>query len=198
MIVSLLTIFTSSRRSSMQALLVVDAQNEFSPEGSRAVPGHAEALAAIQAHAAEARQQQRPIAWVRHHNRPHESPAFRPGSWGAEFSPGLGVELRGGLEREFLKDVYGAFTTTGLEGWLRGLKVNEVLIVGFFAHMCVSTSVREALVRDFAVVVDPAGTGARALEHPLLGRQTAEEVKRTALLQMADMGAVILGAAVAR
>lgn len=182
----------------MQALLIVDAQNEFSPQGARAVPGHAEALAAIQTHVAEARREGRPIAWVRHHNRPHESPAFRPGSWGAELSPGLEIESRGGMEREFVKDVYGAFTATGLEGWLRGHRVDEVLVVGFFAHMCLSTTAREALVRDFAVVVDPAATGARALEHPILGLQPAEEVKRTALLQIADMGAVILGAAVAR
>jgi nicotinamidase-related amidase len=176
----------------MQALLIVDAQNEFSPDGARAVPGHAEALVAIRGHVADARRDGRPIAWVRHHNRPHESPAFRPGSWGAELSSGLGLEERGGLEREFVKDVYGAFTTTGLEGWLRGLKAGEVLVVGFFAHMCISTTIREALVRDFEVVVDPAATGARALEHPLLGSLSAEEVKRSALLQVADMGAAIL------
>jgi nicotinamidase-related amidase len=31
----------------VDALVIVDAQNEFSPEGQRAVPGHAAALAAI-------------------------------------------------------------------------------------------------------------------------------------------------------
>src|SRR5690349_17040045 len=102
----------------MQALLVVDAQNEFSLKGQRAVAGHDLALTAILARVEQARAERRPIAWIRHHNRPHESHAFVPGSWGAEFSPGLGVQTGHGPEREFVKDVFGAFTGTGLTEWL--------------------------------------------------------------------------------
>lgn len=170
-----------------EALIVVDAQNEFSAEGKRPVPNHEAALAAIKTHVERARRERRPIAWVRHHNRPHESPAFVPGSWGAELSPGLGP-AGAGDEVLFEKDVYGAFTGTGLEDWLRSLDVDSVLIVGFYAHMCLSTSAREALVRGFAVAVDPEGTGARDLEDPVLGRQTADEVRRSALLQLTNMG----------
>lgn len=175
----------------MQALLVVDAQNEFSAQGQRAVPGHPQALAAILARVEEARAEGRPIAWIRHHNRPHESPAFRPGTWGAEFSPGLGARDGTGPEREFTKDVFGSFGAAGLDEWLRSLKVTEVFVVGFYAHMCVSTTIREALVRDYGVTVDPEATGARELDHPVLGRQSAEEVRRSALLQVENMGAVI-------
>ena len=46
----------------MQALVIVDAQNEFSAEGLRAVPNHAEALACIQARVEEARRNGLPIA----------------------------------------------------------------------------------------------------------------------------------------
>jgi len=173
----------------MQALLVVDAQNEFSSEGQRPVPNHAEALAHIRRHVRQARNERRPIAWVRHHNRPHESKAFVPGSWGAELSPGLGTATGHGPEKLFDKDVFGAFTTTGLEEWLRGLGVTEVLVVGFYAHMCLSTSVREALVRGFDAQVDPAATGARELEDAVLGQLSADEVRRSALLQLLDMGA---------
>jgi nicotinamidase-related amidase len=144
----------------MQALLVVDAQNEFSATGLRPVPNHDAALAAIHRHAAAARREGHPIAWIRHHNRPEESRAFIPGSWGAELSPGMGPQRGHGAERLFEKDVYGAFTNTGLEAWLRGLGATAVLIVGFYAHMCLSTSVREALVRGFDVAVDPDATGA--------------------------------------
>jgi nicotinamidase-related amidase len=179
----------------MQALLVVDAQNEFSAAGLRPVPNHPDALAAIQAHVQAARAEGRPIAWVRHHNRPDESPAFVPGSWGAELSPGMGPAVEFGPERLFEKDVFGAFTGTGLEAWLRALEVHAVLIVGFYTHMCVSTSVREALVRGFGVVVDPAATGARDLDHPALGRQSADEVRRSALLHLHNMGAEVIGEA---
>lgn len=175
----------------MQALLVVDAQNEFSPAGQRPVADHASAVAVIAGRVAEARAAGRPIAWVQHHNRPHESPAFVPGTWGAELSPGFGPRAGRAAERLFVKDVYGAFTGTPLDAWLREHGVTELLVVGFYTHMCVSTSVREALVRDFAVAVDPAGTGARALEHPALGRLSADEVRRGALLQLVDMGATL-------
>lgn len=174
-----------------QALLVVDVQNEFSARGLRAVPNHTNALAAIEARVEQARAQKNPIAWIQHHNKPTESSAFVPGSWGAELSPGIGPRPGFGPERLFTKDVFGAFTGTGLEEWLASLDVNEVMIVGFFAHMCVSTTAREALVRGLEVIIDARGVGARDLEDEILGRQSADEVRRSALLQLADMGVYV-------
>jgi nicotinamidase-related amidase len=174
-----------------RALLVVDAQNEFSARGLRAVPNHADALLAIEARVAYARSEGMPIAWIQHHNKPTESRAFVPGSWGAELSPGFGPKSGTTRERLFTKDVFGAFTGTALDGWLATLGVTEVIIVGFFVHMCVSTSAREALVRGFEVSVDAAATGARDLEDDVLGRQSADEVRRSALLHLADMGVSI-------
>jgi|SRR5215813_11459591 len=178
-----------------QALLVVDAQNEFSPAGKRPVPNHVAALASIRNHVENARREGRPIAWVRHHNKPQESRAFVPGSWGAELSPGFGPAAGFGPETMFDKDVFGAFSDTGLEEWLHSVGVTSVLVVGFYAHMCLSTSVREALIRGFEVLVDAESTGARDLEHPGLGSQTADEVRRSALLQLTNMGAQLFGTA---
>ncbi len=175
----------------MQALLVVDAQNEFSAKGLRAVPNHRHALEVIRRYVEEAREARQPIAWVQHFNRPIESRAFVPGSWGAELSPGFGPISRSGSEKLFTKDVYGAFTSIGLEEWLRARAVTQVLVAGFYAHMCLSTSVREALIRGFDVVVDPDATGACALDSELLGTQSADEVRRSALLHLANMGATI-------
>ena len=137
------------------------------------------------------RRDRRPIAWIQHHNRPHESRAFVPASWGAQLSPGLGPEDGHGPEVLITKDVFGAFTGTPLESWLREHRVDSLLIGGFYAHMCVATTTREALVRGFDVALDPRATGACDVEHPLLGRQTADEVRRSALLHLSHMGAVI-------
>lgn len=175
-----------------EALVVVDAQNEFSAGGKRAVLNHSAALAAIQRQVARARQERRPIAWVRHYNKPEEAPAFVPGSWGAEFSLGLGPKTGFGPEAIFEKEVYGVFTGTMIQEWLSLNGVQSVLIVGFFAHMCLSTSAREALSRGFHVSLDPEATGACDIEHELLGRQTADEVRRSALLQLTNMGASII------
>lgn len=175
----------------MQALIVVDAQNEFSEQGFRAVPNHGEILDRIRIRVQQARNQRRPIAWVRHHNKPNESRAFVPGTWGSELSPGLGPEPGFGPEHLFEKDVYGAFTGTGLEQWLHALHVRNVLIVGFYTHMCLSTSAREALIRGLDVEIDPDATGARDLEDQTLGRLTADEVRRSALLHLVNMGATM-------
>jgi nicotinamidase-related amidase len=176
----------------MQALIVVDAQNEFSDKGQRPVPNHAEAIKQIQMHVERARKEKRPIAWIRHYNRPHESPAFVPGSWGAELSPGLGEAAGFGPEKSFTKDVFGAFTGTAIEEWLRSLNVESLLIAGFYAHMCVSTSSREALMRGFDVAIDPLATSSCDLEDEVLGRQSADEVRCSALLHLKQMGVNIL------
>jgi nicotinamidase-related amidase len=175
----------------MHALIVVDAQNEFSGDGLRPVPNHAKALAQIRFRVHEARQLKQPIAWIIHHNRPNESRAFVPGTWGAELSPRLGCESGFGPEKRFEKDVFGAFTGTGLEEWLHSFEAGSVLIVGFYTHMCLSTSAREALVRGFEVAVDPDATGARDMEDEVLGQLTADEVRRSALLHLKNMGVAI-------
>jgi len=172
----------------MRALVVVDAQNEFSPRGLMPVPGHAEAIEAIARRVEEARAQGWPIAWIRHHNRPGESRRFQPGSWGAEFTPGLGPRPGVDTEAEFVKEVYGAFTGTGVDDWLAGQEVSEVLITGFLTHMCVSTTAREALMLDLEVAIDPEATASEPLEQPGLGALSAEEARRAALLHLADMG----------
>ena len=172
----------------MQALIVIDVQNEFSADGQRPVPNHAQALEHIRFRVEEARRERRPIAWVIHFNKPHESRAFVPGTWGAELSPGFGPQSGFGPERQFEKNVFGAFTGTTLEEWLHSVNANSILLVGFYAHMCVSTSAREALVRGFDVTADPNGTGSRDLEDEVLGHFSGDEVRRSALLQLKHMG----------
>ena len=69
-----------------------------------------------------------------------------------------------------MKEVYGAFTGTSIGSWLEARGSEEVLIVGFFAHMCVSTTARgAALMRGLHVAVDPVGTGGFTIQHELLG-----------------------------
>lgn len=180
----------------MQTLVVVDAQNEFSEQGQRTVPNHARALEAILLRVEDARREGRPIAWVRHHNLPAENagerpPAFVPGSWGAEFSPELGAIAGRAEEAEFVKNVYGAFTGTSIGAWLERQDSDDIVLVGFYTHMCVSTTAREALMRGLSVSVDPDGTDATTISHELLGTLAAEEVRRSALLQLSHMGVAI-------
>ena len=176
----------------MKLLVVIDAQNEFSAQGKRPVPGHLHILDSIRLLVENFREQNWPIAWVRHHNRPHESPAFIPGTWGAEFSPGFGSITRRGLEVVFQKDVYGAFTGTNIGFWIKQLRVNSLQLCGFYTHGCVSTTAREAIMNDLEVIIDAETTGACDMDHPILGFQSAEDVRRSALLHLENMGVTVI------
>lgn len=175
----------------MKALLVVDVQNEFSLTGKRPVPDFYETVKVIRGCVTEARNEGWPIAWVKHFNLPTESPAFIPGTVGADFIPDFGPKTGTNLEVEFQKTVFGAFTGSALGEWLAEQEVDDVLIVGFYTHMCVSTTAREALMRGLHVTINSNGTGACDLSHPYLGTQTASEVKRSALLQLVNLGVKI-------
>jgi len=176
----------------MQALIVIDAQNEFSEVGKRPVPNHTAALKAIGKRVDQARREGRPIAWVRHFNKPGESSAFMPNTWGGEFTPGFGAHPGIDTEKEFQKNVYGAFTGTGIRDWLKKVGADEVLLVGFYTHGCVSTTAREAIMSDLIVFIDADATGACDMAHEILGKQAADEVRRSALLQLASMGVNII------
>jgi nicotinamidase-related amidase len=175
----------------MQALIVIDAQNEFSGNGNRPVPNHDMAIAVISKRVEEARLENRPIAWVRHFNKPTDSPAFMPDTWGAEYVSGFGPKEGFGIEKEFQKNVYGAFTGTNIGAWLKTVGTEEVLIVGFYTHGCVATTAREAIMADLDVSLDPDATGACDMTNEILGNLSADEVRRSALLHLSSMGASI-------
>jgi len=175
----------------MQTLVIIDAQNEFSDKGQRPVPAFSEAVEVIKQRVARARKVKSPIAWVRHFNRPDESPAFMPGTWGAEFLPGLKPELNSPVEKEFHKEVFGAFTGTQLQQWLKEIGSEEILITGFYTHGCVSTTAREGLMAGLIVRIDPQATGTRAMEFPGLGEISAEQSRSAAVLHLQNMGVIV-------
>ena len=172
----------------MRALVVIDAQKEFSPDGLMPVPGHADAVTAIAHRVDQARGVGEPIAWVRHHNRPGQSRRFLPGTWGAEFTPGCGPLPGSTDEAEFVKEVFGAFTGSAIGPWLEARRITEVTLVGFLTHMCVSTTAREALMLGLQVAIDPDATASEPLHNPLLGDLSAGEARRAALLHLVDLG----------
>lgn len=175
----------------MKALIIIDAQNEFSAEGKRPVPSHGAVVEVIREKVVRARADGLFIAWIAHFNRPDESPAFVPGTWGAGLVEGFGPEKGSTREVLFEKNVYGAFTGTKIGEWLAMHHINEVEIMGFYTHGCVSTTTREAIMARLGVHIDIRATGTCAIEHEILGALGADEVKRSALLQLANMGANI-------
>jgi len=173
-------------RNSMEALVVIDVQNEFSSAGAMAVEGHAAALEEIAALVTAARAAGQPIAWILHNNAA-DAERFRPGSWGAELSP----ELESAEDEPVLvKTVFGALTGTELGRWLDEKDAAGIELVGFLTHMCVSTTAREALMRGLKVAIDARATGSRAIDSSA-GSFPADVIHRTALAHLETMGVTI-------
>ncbi len=51
----------------------------------------------------------------------------------------------------FIKPQYDAFYNTGLEQWLTGRYVSQVVITGVMTHLCCETTARSAFMRGFQV-----------------------------------------------
>ncbi|ASJ12506.1 isochorismatase family protein [Thermococcus thioreducens] len=67
-----------------------------------------------------------------------------------EFKPFTGTVIE--------KKTYNAFHGTNLEGLLRGLGVETVIVTGVMTHLCCETTAREAFVRGFNVIFPVDGT----------------------------------------
>ncbi|HLV71859.1 MAG TPA: isochorismatase family cysteine hydrolase [Vulgatibacteraceae bacterium] len=151
------------------ALLVVDVQNDychpggvFAKAGLR-VGGLDDLVANINGLAAAARSAGRPVVWVRMEWAAdadvgllaERSPflreeGLRPGTWGSELVAGLD---RAPGDHEIVKTRFDAFHRTGLDGLLRDLGVDTVVVTGVRTDFCVESTVRSAFFRDLRAVV---------------------------------------------
>ncbi|KAI2614799.1 Isochorismatase hydrolase [Hypoxylon fragiforme] len=151
------------------ALLVIDVQNGFldrvSPE-IRSTPECEDNIALLLQKAREHNQNETSntvvICHIHHHSIYPDSP----------FYPGYRLEVNGqtllGLqpqafaepksgEKVFTKDVNSSFIGTGLEAYLRGQGVRQLLIVGLSTDHCVSTTTRMANNLRVVSVTGPSG-----------------------------------------
>lgn len=73
-----------------------------------------------------------------------------PGSWGSAFVDG--IEPRND-EAVISKHRFSAFADTGLDHLLRARAINTIILAGVTTNCCVETTAREAVMRDFQVVI---------------------------------------------
>jgi nicotinamidase-related amidase len=79
-----------------------------------------------------------------------ETEVCRTGTWGAEFVDGLRPEPG---EAVIAKHRFGAFAGTGLDQLLRARGVSGIVIAGVTTNCCVETTAREAVMREFSLIV---------------------------------------------
>lgn len=152
--------------SSTDALIVVDVQNDFLPDGSLATPLGNSILDPIYDFMRNAHSNDILISASRDfHPENHISFAHMGGQWpvhciqnskGADFAPGfpselLSIEVKKGTDIK--KEAYSAFQDTSLDTYLRGAGIMRVFIVGIATEFCVWNTAKDAKELGYETVV---------------------------------------------
>jgi len=157
----------------MDALIVVDVQNDFCPGGALAVQGGDQVVEIVNR---MAREYELVVATRDWHPPDHGSFAERGGPWPVHCVQGTeGADLHPRLERENLDVVidkgqdpategYSGFEATELERLLRDRGVDRVHVVGLALDVCVKNTALDAKRAGFETVVHLDATRAVNVE----------------------------------
>ena len=146
------------------AVVVVDMQNGFChPEGSLYAPASEDVIDDIAALLDEARDAGASVVFTRDVHPPeqfddvHYYDEFErwgehvlEGSWETEIVDGLRVTAD---DHVVTKHTYDAFYETELEGWLRAHGIDDLVICGTLANVCVLHTAGSAGLRDFRPIL---------------------------------------------
>jgi len=178
----LLGVSPSTASTSDSALVIIDAQQEYS-SGLLKVSNASSSCAAIKSLLEKYRSAGGVIVHI-HHETPEGAPVFTPGK---EVSQSMkGLEAQKG-EKVIWKQHPGSYAGTDLQKWLDEKNMKRVVLVGYMAHVCVSTTARQASELGYDVVLVEDAIGDRDI--PGI---SGDEVTKTVLLELADaFGSVV-------
>jgi nicotinamidase-related amidase len=153
----------------MEALIIVDVQNDFCPGGALAVSEGDQVVEPINALAARSEFVVATRDW---HPSDHSSFAERGGPWPVHCVQGsTGAELHPGIDRDHIdvivdkgqvadREGYSGFEDTGLEDLLRERGVDTVHVAGLALDYCVRATALDARRAGFDVLVHRDATRA--------------------------------------
>lgn len=124
-----------------KALIVVDVQNDYFPDGKWPLVGIQTAAENARKVLAHSREQGWTIIHIRHEFPTEEAPFFLPGSEGAAIHDSMAPQDG---EPVILKRGINAFLNTDLDTVLKEAGVKDVTIVGNMSHMCIDAATRAA------------------------------------------------------
>lgn len=135
-----------------QALLLIDLQNDYFPDGSMELHGACEALENARLLLEGFRKDRRPIIHVQHINTHVGATFFLPETEGVKIHKDL--TPRDG-ETVLVKHAPSSFYGTNLAGHLKEQGLVSLMVCGMMTHMCIDTTVRAA--RDYGLTITLAG-----------------------------------------
>ncbi len=145
---------------STMALLLVDIQNDYFPNGAMELVGSIEAGKRAGVLLAEFRRKELPVIHIQHVAARAGATFFLPETQGVEIHES--VSPKNG-EAVFKKHYPNSFRETPLLEYLRGGKITDLVIAGMMTHMCIDTTVRAAADLGFACRLAHDACATRAL-----------------------------------
>lgn len=183
---------TTARPGANRALIVIDVQNEYAPDGGLPIawPPFADSLRRIGEAMAAAKAQGIGIVVVQHVS-PETSPVFARGSHGGALHPAIADRPRDHLIE---KRMASAFTGTDLEAWLGAHAIDTVTICGYMTHNCDLSTIIHA--SHMGLSVELLGDASGSLPYAnAAGSATAEEIHRVMTVVMHTGFAAVLDTA---
>lgn len=172
------------------ALLLIDIQNDYFPEGKFPLAGIEAAAAQAARLLAIARDKGLAVVHVRHEAPEADAGFFGNGTEGARIHPR--VAPREG-ETVIVKQKVNSFLNTDLDDVLKREGVSDLVIVGAMSHMCVDAATRAALDLGYGATVVQDATATRDLSFAGAAVPAAQ-VQTTMLAALAFAGADIVPA----
>ena len=179
---SLLGVEPSTASPSNSTLIIIDAQNEYA-SGKLAVSNAPSTRKAIASLLEKYRSAGGKVFHVRH-LVPEGAPVFTPNTHLAEEYEEL--KPRAG-EKEILKNHPSCFADTSLHEDLGGEGKKKIVLVGYMAHVCVSTTARDGDRLGYDVIVAEDCVGDRDIPGA-----SGEEVTKMVMHELGDAFATIV------
>ncbi|MDX9671289.1 MULTISPECIES: cysteine hydrolase family protein [unclassified Pseudomonas] len=144
-----------------QALIVVDIQNDYFPQGKWPLVGAEAAADKATRLLAAFREAGDPVVHIRHEFTSADAPFFTPGSDGAKLHSKV---LNRPDEAVVLKHFVNSFRETELQSILDEQGIKDLVIVGSMSHMCIDGITRAAADLGYGVTVIHDACASRDLE----------------------------------
>lgn len=131
-----------------KALLLIDIQNDYFPDGKATLVGAEKALENAEIALKLFRKKKYPIIHVQHFSTTAEDTFFLPGTQGVKIHERLSPKPG---EHLVIKHFPSSFYQTNLLSIIQDNQIGELVVCGMMTHMCVDTTVRAA--KDYALPV---------------------------------------------
>ncbi|MFW1799247.1 cysteine hydrolase family protein [Acinetobacter nematophilus] len=164
------------------ALLVIDVQNDYFPQGKMELFGAQQALMQINRLEADFIKKAQSIIYIQHIAKQAQASFFEEGTEGAELHSGLQINQNSIIIE---KHYPNSFFQTDLKQVLDQLNVDQLVISGMMTHMCVDATSRAAAELGYQPIIIAEATATRQLSYA--GKTVQAEDVQTACLSAFQM-----------